>query len=157
YGMYQEQQATAVRQRLDRNRLVHEGWTQGQADETAEQYLQAKEHYDQALTTLDADADPADADLRRRIAEGRERGRRNLQEQATRQKLAVELAAQRDDFQKRGERFGGHRDQVLFHAVSFHDQDAANDTAVVRREAPAALGALGLSAESRAEEFGAGL
>jgi tetratricopeptide (TPR) repeat protein/tRNA A-37 threonylcarbamoyl transferase component Bud32 len=157
YGLYQEQQATAVRQRLERNRLVNERWTQGQAAETAGQFLQAKQHYDQALATLDADADPADADLRRRIVEGRERVLRKLEEEDSRRRRELELAAQREDFQKREERFGSHRDQVLFHAVSFHDQDAASDAAVVRREAPAALAALGLSTESRAEDFGAGL
>ena len=156
YGLYQEQQATAVRQRLERSRLVQEGWTQGQIAETAGQYLRAKQYYDEALATLDADADPADADLRRRLAEGRARVLRKLEDESTRREAAVRRAAQREDFQKRSERFGQHRDQVLFHAVSFHDQDAANDAAVVRREAPAALAELGLSA-NQPEELGAGL
>jgi serine/threonine protein kinase/predicted Zn-dependent protease len=157
FGLYQEQQAVAVKQRLDRNLLVNEGWTKGQEAETAKEYLQAKEHYDQALTTLDTDVDLADADLRRLIAEGRERVLRNLKEKEIRQKEALELSAQREDFQKRGDRFGEHRDQVLIHDVGFFHQDAAKDIAVIRQEAEAALAEWGLSVDSRQEAFSTGL
>src|SRR5262249_38729555 len=65
--------------------------------------------------------------------------------------------AERAGFQKRWERFGLHRDQVLFHAVSFREQDTASDTALVRREAPAALAQLGVSTDGRPEDLTAGL
>jgi tetratricopeptide (TPR) repeat protein len=156
YGLYQEQQATTARQRLERSRLAHEGEAQGNAAETAGNHLQAKQHYDEALAILDADPDSADMGLRRRLVEGRERVRRNLKEEEDRRKREALLAAQRADFQKRGKLFGQHLDQVLLHAVSLRAQSAANDAEVVRREAPAALGQLRLSVDAP-ESFGAGL
>ena len=145
YGLYQEQQANAVRDKEERSRQVLDLWARGQAAETARRYPEARDAYVQALAKLDSDATAAE-ELRDQIAAGRDRVLDKLGEQDARQKLAAE----RGDFQKSGKLFEEHRDRVLFHAVSFGARSAADD-AVVRKEARQALAQLGLDADRPAD------
>jgi tetratricopeptide (TPR) repeat protein len=153
YGLYKDQQAAALEQRLQRGHRVDELWGLGREAENAGRYAEAKQHYDQALALLDADAGLISGELRLRIAEGRDRVVDKQAEEDSLQKKSVARA----DFQRRNERFGLHRDEVFSHAVSFRDEDAASDSALVRREAPAALAQLRLSVGGPPEVFAAGL
>jgi tetratricopeptide (TPR) repeat protein len=154
---YNRQQLVARLERLQYDQELRlrldQHTSRGREAEDAGRYEEAKQHWDQALATLEASPGAAESGLRRRIEEGRQRARRHLDEQAAQRALA----ARRQDFQNRLGRFEAHRDQVLFHAVSLREQDAAADAAFVRREAPAALEQLDLKVADRPEALATGL
>ena len=160
YGLYKDQQAATLAERLEQRRRadqlsarVYALETRGRAAEDGGRYAEAKQHWDQALATLEASPGADQAELRDRLQEGRQRAERQLEKLAENRALLAE----RQDFQNRLGPFEQHRDQVLFHAVSLRDQDAAADAAVVRREAPATLEKLGLTVGKKPEALAAGL
>jgi tetratricopeptide (TPR) repeat protein len=160
YGWYKEeraatleQQAVALSRLVEGQRKVDQSWTLGRQDEEAGHLSAAREHYLQALVTIDNDPETATLDLRSRIEARLQRVDQLLAEATARQGL---LADQRK-FQDRLQGFGRHRDQVLFHSLSLRDQDQAGDVALVRQEASAALNELGLSAEKGPDELTARL
>ena len=157
YLQYKGQQLDARAERLSRAERLRERIenfaSRGREAEDAGRYEEARRHWDQASATLDTAPDAADNGLRRRIGEGRARVQRRLKEEADKRALA----ARRQEFQGRVGRFDAHRDNVLFHAVSLREQDAAADAAVIRREAPAALEKLDLKAAEQPGALKAGL
>jgi tetratricopeptide (TPR) repeat protein/tRNA A-37 threonylcarbamoyl transferase component Bud32 len=142
YHRYDRQQTAARLVQLERARQANQLLAQGLDAERADRLDVAKECWEKALTTLDAEPGAADDETRRQLEEGLARVDPLLKERAGQQ---ARLAA-RQQFAERREQFGRHRDEVLFHAVRLHEQDAADGAAVIRREAPAALKALDLDA-----------
>jgi eukaryotic-like serine/threonine-protein kinase len=149
YALYKDQQATALdlqaaalRQQLERRQRTDLLWRLGQEAEAAGRLADAKEQWGRALAILDAEPGEAD-DLRRQIAECRDRVLRLLDDETERR--------QRRD---RAQKFLDGRDDVLFHALSLTDADRAADAAAVCRAAPAALALLGLKADTPPAEVG---
>ncbi len=141
FGLYKSQQANALVEQARRSGEVERRWELGQEAEAADRLDAAKEHWDRAVATLEADPGAAGADTRRRLEDGVERLRGRL--------------AARQQLQERLRRFGERRDQALFRAVS-PGRHATDDDDAVRREAPAALAELGLDA-SDPQALAAGL
>jgi tetratricopeptide (TPR) repeat protein len=146
----QQSEAAALRQ-LERRRKVDQLRSLGEQAEARKDFAAAKEHWDQALNILRNDPNADDGELLRRLAEGRERVRVQVEKAAAHQGL---LAA-RQEFLSRLRRFGRHRDQTMFHAFDFRPEDAADNAARIRREAPAALAEFGLDARKRPEAMAA--
>jgi tetratricopeptide (TPR) repeat protein len=135
YGLYKGQQALALGQQLDRRQRVDDRWNLGQDAERAGRLADAKEHYDRALETLDAEPE-APGDLRARIEEARRRVVSRLDDEAARRRWQEQVG----QFLKQSR-------VVLSHEISVTDQDRAADRAAVRRAAAAALDDLGLKAD----------
>jgi tetratricopeptide (TPR) repeat protein len=142
YGLYESQKAAAESQKVaaseretQASRDVQELYLGGQQAERDGHFEQAQEQYVRARTTLDREPGAAGEDMRRALEAGIDHVRKALQRLAERQELA-----------KRHQRFHDHYHEVHFHAVRFRDQDAADDAATVRQQAPAALKQLGLNA-----------
>jgi tetratricopeptide (TPR) repeat protein len=157
YGLYQQQRAATLTAQTQRQReirgKVDQLWSTAQAAENSGRLADARAAWDQALATLDLDPQAGGPELRERLVEGRQRTQQQLEEQQQRE----QREAGRRAFRERLERFGQGRDQVLFHAVSFRDDDAAADAAIVRREAPRALHELGLDVGERPEDMATSL
>ena len=66
YGLYNAQQAAAVQRKLDRRQAIDALWLKGQQAEAAKNLSAAKDAWIQAWAALDADADAAPGDFRRR-------------------------------------------------------------------------------------------
>jgi len=141
FALLMGQRATAFRQQLDHNHTADELWNQGLVDEDHGKFDAAETRWVKAQAILDADPDAATPEMRGRLEDRIQRVRRRSEEAAGQQKLL----ADRQQFAGRRKGFEPHRDQAMFQAVSFGDQDSAA-AAVVRREAPAALAAFGLDA-----------
>jgi lipoprotein NlpI/predicted Ser/Thr protein kinase len=139
YGMYEKQRATALQQQWERRQNVDDYLRKGEEAEANQQLADAKEYLVQALATLEAEKGADTDELRQQIEERRARVSLHLEEQAERNRQA----AQRQDCLDRRARFQKHRDEVLYHAINVSNQDAAANAACIRREAPAALTALG--------------
>jgi tetratricopeptide (TPR) repeat protein len=148
YGLYEGQKAEARAREAEGGREVQGRYVRGQEDEKEGRFEQAREHYVRALATLQAEPGAAGEEMRRSLEEGLDRVGERLSELGREQERLAERQAVADRLQK----FHGHYDQVRFRAVPFRDQDAADDAAAVRTEAPAALKELGLDA--RAPQFG---
>jgi tetratricopeptide (TPR) repeat protein len=146
YGLYADQQATARLRQVERGQHVNDLWARGLQDEAAGQLTAAKESFDGALAEVAAGPGAVTDGLRRQIEERRDLVRRRLQERSDRQ----EALEGRD-------RFRAHRDVVLAHAANVRDQDEGANAARVRREARAALAALGLAADEPPDAIAAGL
>jgi tetratricopeptide (TPR) repeat protein len=138
FGLVEHQKAKAHEREAWGVRTVQEKYVQGQRAEDDQQFDKAKEHYDQALATLNAEPGAAGEDMRRSLEDA-------IARVGERQKVLGRLA-ERHVFAGRRERFRAHYDEVRFRAVHFRDQDAGDDAAAVRREAPLALAELGLDA-----------
>ena len=69
----------------------------------------------------------------------------------------AKLVADRKDFADREKLFRSARYKVVFHTISFREENRTDDTTVVRSAAPKALEELGLDVTKRPEEFAAGL
>jgi tetratricopeptide (TPR) repeat protein len=108
----------------------------------AERFAAAEQGWGEALSIVGANPDAAGPDMRGRLQDGVERVRRRRAEVARLQQVLID----RQKFAERRQRFEPHRDQVLFRAVSFREQDTAADADVIRKEAPAALAQFGLDA-----------
>jgi tetratricopeptide (TPR) repeat protein len=133
YGLYLRQQASALRQQLDRRQRVDHLWNQAQQAENAKEYTDAKGYLDTALATLQDDPG-AHEELRQRIEESRARVEQQLDARAARERL---LALEKQ--------FAAHKGEVLRHEISVAEGDRAADRAAIRREAPAALALFGLT------------
>ncbi len=168
FGLYKEQQATALSQKIEQQQKLRQRLEDlrrsAEEAETSGQLAVARQHLDEAVTLLTNDQNAAAEEMRSRFEEGQGRVKRKQDEQAAalsqkmqQQEEQAKLQAARKDFGERVERFGRHRDEVLFHAVSFRDEYAADGAALVRGAAPAALKELGLDATKRPKEFATGL
>jgi tRNA A-37 threonylcarbamoyl transferase component Bud32 len=115
---YKEQENAGLTKRLERGRRVNDHWSRGPAAEAAGSFAEAKKHYDRALALLEDDADGGE--LRRRITDAHDRVQRKQEEEAARRKRSDE----REDFQGRVKQFGLNRKEMLYHFVSFDEQDA---------------------------------
>ena len=107
YGLYKGQHATALQKQLQRRDRVDNLWREGQQAEAEGRLAAAKEHWDQALASLEAEDDPAVVDLREEITRHREDVRQQLVEQAeeqqglaNRQKLVEKVAQLRQTPQR---------------------------------------------------------
>jgi hypothetical protein len=143
YVRYKDQQATALAQQLERRHRLDDLRAEGEKAEDAGQLTAAKESWDRALATLDADPGAATEGLRHQIEERRDRVVRRLEDLAARQ-----------DLRDRINRFEEDRNDVLFHELSFSERDRGADRAAIRRAAPAALARFGLTADDRPEVAG---
>ena len=168
YGLYKEQQATVRekeatakaerleqqqgrRQELDRLRSsAEEAESKGRLPD-AERDIVA------ALAILNNDPDAFGDDLRSRLEASRNQVREKLDVQVKEKDSQAKLLADRKDFAERVARFRPARYEVVFHAISFREENRTDDTTVVRRAAPQALEKLGLDVTKRPEEFAAGL
>jgi tetratricopeptide (TPR) repeat protein len=152
FGLYKGQQ-------LGRGQAINRCVARAQEYEATGQLDAAREQLQKAQNILETDLGAADEETRRLLQEGLQRvqGRLNEQDdQRKEERRRQDLLAGRREFDERRQRFEGHRDRVLLHAASFHEEDAAADAAVVRQAAPAALAALGLDA-ARPQALAAGL
>jgi tetratricopeptide (TPR) repeat protein/tRNA A-37 threonylcarbamoyl transferase component Bud32 len=141
YVLYKGEQATARLQQLERTQKMATLVSLGRAAAAAGRYEEAKEHFDRAQALRDADPGAVGEEVSRALAEDVERVRKHLEEKGAQQ----QVFAVRDEFRGRRERARPHRDQALFHTVSPREPDGAGDAVEVRREAAAALEALGLN------------
>src|SRR5262249_31981332 len=134
---YEQQQTAARLTQLERGQRVNQLLAQGLDAEREGRLDVAKESWPTAVATLDADPGAGAAETGGQLEEGLARVGPLLKDREARK---ARLAA-RQQFAERRDQFGRHRDEVLFRAVRSHEQDPADGAAVVRREAPAALGA----------------
>jgi serine/threonine protein kinase/tetratricopeptide (TPR) repeat protein len=161
FGLYKQQQANALTQKLERQQVkrqeVDHLRDSAEAAEAVNDLAAAARDLDKALDIVRDEPDAVSNELRSRMEAGRERVGRMIAEQEAKSHQIAELAAAKKDFADRSKRFSRRRDQVRFHAISFGKENVGADTAVVSREAPEALKALGLEISKPAAEFGAGL
>jgi tetratricopeptide (TPR) repeat protein len=146
FALYKGEQATARLQQLERTQTIATLASLGRAADAAGRYDEAKEHFDRAQALLDADPGAVGEEVSRALAEDVEGVRKHLEEKRAQQ----QVFAVRDEFRGRRERARPHRDQALFHTVSPREPDGAGDAVEVRREAAAALEALGLNVSNPA-------
>jgi tetratricopeptide (TPR) repeat protein/tRNA A-37 threonylcarbamoyl transferase component Bud32 len=135
YGLYKGQQAVAFRQQLERRQRVDDLWNLGQDAERAGQLADAKERYDRALATLDAEPE-APAGLRTLIEEAQRRVVSRLDDEAARRRWQEQVG-----------KFLDQTRVVLAHEVSVTDQDREADRAAVRQAVAAALADLDVKAD----------
>src|SRR5262249_35292059 len=87
FGLYKQQQATALTDKLERQKGVRHKLDQqrraAEEAETANRFADAKQHWNQALVLLDGDPDAFDDELPLRLQEGLARAQRNWEEQET--------------------------------------------------------------------------
>ena len=152
YGLYKGQHATALQKQLQRRDRVDNLWREGQQAEAEGRLAAAKEHWDQALASLEAEDDPAVVDLREEITRHREDVRQQLVEQAEEQ----QGLANRQKLVEKVARFGKHRNEVMVRSVNVEDWEGPANAAKIREKGPAAMAALDLSAE-RSETLTTGL
>jgi tetratricopeptide (TPR) repeat protein len=124
-GQLANQQAAVLKRQLMQREVVGTERELGLADEKAERWDEAEQHFNQALANLDPEADPAE---RRRLEA--DRGRVGEQRKAQ--------AASRG-WKDRRERFEKKRAEVLFHVIDFTEPDREANRTAVRRAAPAAV------------------
>jgi len=122
-------------QQWARGREIDRLWALGHTAETDGRFEEAKEHYDKALATYDADPDAASEETRDLLKKSSDRVGERLNEEKKRQGLLAE----RQQFAGRYVPFRRHCDAELFHAVPINPQDAGAGAAVVLREAAEAL------------------
>ena len=168
FSLYREHQSATKAQTLERQREVRQKFDVqlGLAEraEEANRLGEAGDHFEQALAMLDGDPEAISAELRPRVVAGRGRVRGKaaaekdrVESELAEKKRQQEIRDQRDAFARRVEEFKRARDKVLFHSVSLREENAANDAAVVRLTAPAALEKLKLDVTKKPEDFGQGL
>jgi tetratricopeptide (TPR) repeat protein/tRNA A-37 threonylcarbamoyl transferase component Bud32 len=130
-------QADILREREERRGKVVDLWVKGQEAEKADELDLAASRYNQALPLA------PDSEWERRLKEAAAA----VQAKRTARDDTQKLAAEGGKLQQSFERFRPHRDQVIFHSISFRKEDAANNLAVVRTEASQGLAQLALSSE----------
>jgi tetratricopeptide (TPR) repeat protein len=155
YGLYKDQQAAAserdreqLRKQLARRQKIDAECNEGQRQEDAGEYDQAKEHWDRALALLDAEPEPSLEDFRGRIEEHRRRVQQRLNEKTAQQ----ESVKARQQWQDKQRRFRKHADEVLIREISVTDRDRASDVVAIRHSAAEALKEFGLTANSQPED-----
>jgi tetratricopeptide (TPR) repeat protein len=141
YGLYENQVAESLQKQIERGQTVQASWAQAQKAESQGRLEEAAEKLDRALAILDADPDSADPELRRRLAQQRERVRQRLEEQSARQRLEVKVR-----------QFLAARDDILFHELAPTAHDHSVSQAEIRRLAPAALNLWGIQGDGPADE-----
>ena len=168
YGLYKEQQVTARekeasakadklelqqgrRQEFDRKR------SSAEEAEAEDRLADAGQYFYEALTILDNDPEAFGDDLRPRLSASRQRVREKLDVQVKAKDNRARLLAESKDFIGRLKDFRTARFEVVFHAISFREENRTDDTTVVRRAAPQALEKLGLDVTKRPAEFAAGI
>ncbi len=150
YGLYKDQQATALRRQFERDRKIDSMLDQGKEAEAAGRlalaegrnedaarlFAAAAQHLDGALTTLDAEPEVHEDSLRAQIEEHRDQVRQHLEEYEARRRIQSKVSAFMTDYH-----------EVLFHEISPTDLYQASNREQVLRLAPAALARFGVSAE----------
>jgi tetratricopeptide (TPR) repeat protein len=136
YGLYESQNARAREHEAQASRDVQDLYVRGQQAEADGRFDQAQEHYVQALGTLNTEPGAAGEHTRPALEDKINSMSERLKEQGR--------LAGRQVWAERRQRFREHYHEVRFCAVRFRDQEAADDAAAVRKEAPVALKELGL-------------
>jgi tetratricopeptide (TPR) repeat protein/tRNA A-37 threonylcarbamoyl transferase component Bud32 len=161
HSRYREQQATARTEKLERREKLRQNLDRlnHQADEAeqASRFADARQYLSEAVVLLDEDPEAFGSDVRPRLQENRNRVQRKLEERETGLQKTIARQEAARDFAGRVERFGRHRDHVLFHAISVREQDVAGDVMQVRRAALEALDEFGLDVAKQPDEFAVGL
>jgi tetratricopeptide (TPR) repeat protein len=136
FALVEHQKAMAREREVRGTRTVQDLYVRGQQAEAGQEFDEAKQHYDQALATLDAEPGAAGAAMRRWLGEGIERVSQRQKEKG--------LLAARHVFAGKCKEFRTHYDLVRFRAVHSPELDATEGAAAVRKEAPLALAQLSL-------------
>jgi tetratricopeptide (TPR) repeat protein len=134
------QKAATLEREKQARQDVDKLYRQGQQAEDAGRFEQAQKQYVRALTTLNDVPGAADPDMRRALEDRIERVSESLKEQGR--------SAERLRVAELLQKFHGYYHEVHFHAFRFRDKDAADDAAIVRRQAPLALEELRLDAST---------
>jgi tetratricopeptide (TPR) repeat protein len=153
YGLYKDQKAASLQAALDRRDKIDQFRSQAEQAEREGRLGDAKEDWDRALATLDADPGAPQDELRREIVERLEAVNQRLREQ----QAEAERQIARQKVLEGVARFGKARNTVLFHEVNFTEPDAPANRALLCREAPAALAHLGLRVGTEAADVRAAL
>jgi tetratricopeptide (TPR) repeat protein/tRNA A-37 threonylcarbamoyl transferase component Bud32 len=157
YGLYADQQATAVKRKLERRDKFDT--LRREADE-AEQHgelLEAESKLREANGLVMGDPEGFDSEARPRLKKDLARVQDKLA--AERQTLDQDRdkKKKRLDFAERLDNFDTPRAQALLHSLSFRQETIANDSAIVRREAKKALEQLRLDVTKPPADFAADL
>jgi tetratricopeptide (TPR) repeat protein len=151
YGLYEHQRAEARAREAEASLTVQNRYVEGQKAEAADEFAEAKGCYELALATLIAEPGAAGVEMHRSLQNGIARVSERVQEKerkAWEHLKEQERLADRHVFAERRQRFRDRYDEVRLHAVSFRDQDTADDMAAIQQEAPEALAQLGLDASA---------